>query len=938
MKKIIHLLAVLLCFYSTDTAAQAIIQGRVMDTSAKKPLSFATISLVKEADSTLVTFTRADSAGIFSLKNIQQGNYRLSASYVGYHPAWRLVTVKEGETVVNTGAIVVHDLKTLGDVTVVSKRPPVAVNGDTLEFNAENFAVQPNAVVEDMLKKMPGVTVDADGTVRVNGQRIRRVLVNGKEFFTGDSKMATKNLPADAIDKVQVFEKKSDRAEFTGVDDGNSEPSINLKLKKDKDNAIFGKATASGGGDKNEGRYDGQLNLNRFKGEKQMSLLAMGNNTNRQGFSFADALSFSGDMARNMRGGGGITIRTGGGESDNGLPIAGMGNTAQGVANTYAVGANYNNKIGKKTDVNASYIFNDQSLLTTRSINRENLVLGNNFNYVQNSNNLRDNQQHRVNMIIDTRFDSSSSLKITPLFTYQRSNSNNHSLYTSRDRSFNKINDGFSNATNEASGFNFRNTMLYRKRLAKKGRTISAQYNTAINQTGGDGSLVTNNLFYNNSGLPFYTTNLDQVNDNEAKTTAHGGSVTYTEPVGKRALLELSAFLNQSIGHSSRNTFDLNTTSGKHDIKNDLLSNQFRNSYLYRGGSTNFRSQGRKLTVGAGATFQQAIQKNLVNKLEEIRRDFNDVLPNANVQYRFSNYRNIRLDYNTSTRQPSVTQLQPIPDISDPLNIREGNPALNREYSHNLNLNYFSADPATRTNFMVFANVSATNNAIVYNDIIDPLTRVRTTRPVNANGIYSAYGSINHGFPIRKLKSSIEVGASTNYSRNVSFINGQRNNIQNISITPNIAWNFGIDKKVDIRATARAGYNEASYSLQKNQDVRYWLQQYGVEVINYLPMGLVLTNNFNYTKTTGRAEGFNTSIPMWNATISKMFLKNQRGELRLSAFDLLNQNVGISRNANQNYIEDIRYNVLQRYFLLGFTYSLNKSGLNTGVRTMIRTF
>jgi hypothetical protein len=936
MKKSVLFSFVVLLVSSVAMAQSATITGKVMDTLAKKPLSFATISLVKTSDSTLVTFARADSNGNFKLKSVPKGDYRLSASYVGYHPAWRNVSVKENQTDVYTGTVIIHDLKSLADVTVTNKRPPVALNGDTLEFNAENFATVPNAVVEDLLKKMPGVSVDADGTVRINGQRVRRVLVNGKEFFTGDPKMATKNLPADAVDKVQVFDKKSDRAEFTGVDDGNSETAINLKLKKDRDNALFGKATAAAG--TNE-RYDGQFNLNRFKGAKQLSVLGMGNNTNRQGFSFQDALSFSGDMARSMRGGGGITMRIGGDNDNNGLPIAGLGPTAQGIAKTYAGGANYNNKWGK-TDVNGSYIYNNQSVLTARDVNRDNLLPGNNFNYMQNQNSKRDNEQHRVNLSFDTKIDSSSSIKITPAFTYQKTNSLSNSTYTSRNNSKVKINDGFSNGSTENDGFNFRNSILYRKRLKKKGRTISAQLNTAINQTDGDGSLLTSSIFYDVNGVPSTSRNLNQINDNNARTVANGGTLTYTEPLGKRSLLEFSGFYNKSIETNSRHTYDYNNASKNFDLLNSLQSQDFKNTYWYKGGSMNVRSQGKKLTTGLGATYQMAYQKNIINKTEELYMEFNDVLPNANVMYRFSNFKNIRLDYNTSTRQPSVSQLQPVPDVSDPLNIRYGNPSLNREFTHNINLNYFSADPATRTNFFVFANFTATNNAIVTNEVIDPLTGVRSTSPTNANGVYSAYGSLNHGFPLRKLKSSIELGASTTWSQNISFINGDRNRIRNLTVTPTAAWNFGIEKKIDLRASARVGFNDASYSLQKSLDVRYYLQQYGLEITNYLPWGIVLNNNFNYTKTTGRAEGYNTSVPMWNASISKLFLKNQRGEIKLSAFDLLNQNVGISRNANQNFVEDIRYNVLQRYFTLGFTYSLNKSGLNTanGVRTVIRTF
>ncbi len=263
MKEILPLFAAIL-FPAFLMAQSSTIEGHVIDSTAKKPLAYATVSLVKASDSTLVTFTRADSLGKFQLKSIPKGKYRLSASYAGYNPVWKDVLINQDDEHLNMGTIMITDLKSLGDVTVITKRPPVTVNNDTLEFNAENFKTQPNAVVEELLKKMPGVTIDNDGTVRVNGQKINRVLVNGKEFFTGDPKMATKNLPADAIDKVQVYDKKSDRAEFTGIDDGNTEKAINLKLKKDRNNALFGKLTAGVGTD---GRYDVQGNINKFTGK-----------------------------------------------------------------------------------------------------------------------------------------------------------------------------------------------------------------------------------------------------------------------------------------------------------------------------------------------------------------------------------------------------------------------------------------------------------------------------------------------------------------------------------------------------------------------------------------------------------------------------------------------------------------------------------------------
>ncbi|HEX8331684.1 MAG TPA: outer membrane beta-barrel protein, partial [Segetibacter sp.] len=610
----------------------------------------------------------------------------------------------------------------------------------------------------------------------------------------------------------------------------------------------------------------------------------------------------------------------------------------QGVAKTYAGGLNYNNKWGKNTDINASYIFNDQSLQTNRETNRQNIIPGNNFNYIQRSNSTRENMQHRMNISIDHKIDSFNSLKLTSAATLQKSNSKSLSEYVSENSPGKRLNSGYTSTLNDAHGMNLRNSLLYRHRFAKKGRTFSANFNLNYNESEGDNDLKSENIFYDLTGNAIQGRPLNQNIIQDAINRSYGGSVTYTEPTWKGGLAELTYFYNENIGRSLKNTYDFNNTSGKHDLVNDTLSNNFQSNYNYTGGSLNFRTQRKKWTTGFGATLQNATMESVVNKNLNIAQQFTDLLPNSNISYKISSYRTLRLDYTTNTRQPSVTQLQPVPDISDPLNIRLGNPGLMREYSHSVNVNYFASDPVTRRNFMMFAAINATKNAIVSSDVIDPATGIRTTRPVNADGPFSAFSSINTGFPIKKLKSRIDLGTSINYFKNVSFLNNNQNNIGNLSFTPNITWSFGIDNKVDIQATARVGYNQARYSLQKQLNTNYWQQQYGIEMTNYLPGGIVLNNNFNYTKTTGRAPGYNTSVPFWNASVAKGFLKNKRAEVKLSGFDLLKENIGITRNANQNYIEDIRYNVLQRYFLLSFTYSINKSGLNTGPRTVIRSF
>ncbi|MEO8171833.1 MAG: outer membrane beta-barrel protein [Sediminibacterium sp.] len=914
----------------------AIVKGVVFDTVSKRGLAYATISVVNAKDSTLVTFTRADSTGKFKLSSLEKGKYLLSSSYVGFVPVWRSIEINKDGEEVDLGRMEMTDVLNSGNVTVVARRPPVTINNDTVEFNTENFKTQPNAVVEDMLKKLPGVTVDTDGTVRVNGQKVNRVLVNGKEFFTGDPKMATKNLDADAVDKVQVFDKKSDRAEFTGVDDGQSEKTINLKLKKDRNNALFGKVSAAAGTNQ---RYDAQTNINKFNGDQQASFIGMGNNTNKQGFSISDVLNFSGDMSRSMRsGGGGISINIGGGGDANGLPVSGAGQNAQGVATTFAGGINYNDTWNnRKTDFNMSGMGSNIDLRTDRISNQQYIIPGNEYNTITNSNTARTSKQQRVNLMIDSKIDSFNSFKFTPSFTTQQTDSRSTSAYTSAKTNGVILNDGSTDNSSHSDAFNFGGNALFRKRFQKKGRTISSNISLAYNDSKQDGSLYTRNTFYA-AGIPLKDSLTNQKNRREAVTRGFGANVVYTEPIGKRSLLEFSAYYNANVGDSKRITYDYAASSGKYDQMNTTQSNDFKSEYTFTGGSLSFRSNLKKMNITVGSSLQEAKLYSANNTTGNvIRQGFTDALPNASLQYRLTSSRTLSVNYSTSTTQPTTTQLQPVIDVSNPINTYTGNPNLKRSYGQSVSLNYFASNMYTQRNFFAFLSASKTDNAIITAETYDPLKATRISSPVNANGNYMLFGSVNAGFPLKKIKSRIDVSLGSNIIHNISFLNGARNEIDNVSLSPNLTYNFSLENKIDINATGRLNISKVKYALQPMLNSNYLQQVYGFDMTNYLPWGLVLNNNFNYTINSGRADGFNTTVGYWNASIAKSFLKNKRAEIKFSAFDILDQNKGVSRSSSQNYLEDSRYNVLQQYFTLGATFSLNKAGnAGSGPRIVTR--
>ncbi|MEY3874141.1 MAG: hypothetical protein RL363_862 [Bacteroidota bacterium] len=916
LRSVLMLTSLLLSSYGVFSQ-NITINGMVRDSVLKKPLNSATISLANAKDSSLLSFTRSEEDGYFEVKNVKAGKYLLSISYIGYEHLWLSLTLGANAKV-DLGNIYLMDASTMTTVTVTARRPPVVINNDTVEFNSENFKTVPNAVVEDLLKKMPGIEVDKAGAITVNGKTVTKVYVNGKEMFTGDPKMATKNLAADAIDKIQVYDRKSDQAMFTGIDDGSEETAINLKMKKDRNNSTFGKLSAGGGTPE---RFDGSGNVNRFNNDMQLSLVGAANNTNRQGFSNGDISSFSG-AGGGGRGGGGVTVSFNGGGG-------GTDNSAQGIATTLSSGANYSNVFNdKKTDFNANLAISDVERNNNSKSFTQNLTPGNSFNRSSVSNSTTDNQQQRFGSVIDHKVSESFSFKFTPNITRQHNTSVSNSETVTSLTDGTITNEAATNATNTTDALNASSNLLLRKKFAKKGRTISSTITNNYNESTSNGTQFTEQLFYA-GGAVINDSILDQVNTRKGSTTAYSANVVYTEPITKKSLLEFNAYLNKSIGSSRREVRDNNT-----GLLNTNLSNEFNSDYTYTGGGINFRANQKKFNFSTGFSLQNTnLKGENVSKKTKLSQDFQDILPTATFQYNFSQTKNLNINYRTSTQQPSITQLQPVLDQSN-INYQSiGNPDLKRSYVHNLNLRYFASKILAQKNFFATVNASTTNNSIVNRDSVLP-SRVILSKPVNVNGAYRINGSLNYGFGIKKIYSRFNFGINGGFNNNISYANGLLNTIVTKSAGPSFSYTFQLEEVIDIDLSSRYSFSKTNNAINAGLNTNYLTKVFSADVTNYLPFNFILNQSMNYTVNSGRAAGFNTAVPIWNASISKYFMKNKRAELKMSAFDLLNKNIGISRNVSQNQIVDQEYNVISQYFLLSFTYSLQKSGLANKGRAM----
>ncbi|HET9744106.1 MAG TPA: TonB-dependent receptor [Chitinophagaceae bacterium] len=928
MKKILlSVISFVICIVSLAQRSGNV-KGIVFDTIANQPVSAATITVLQRKDSSLVTFTMTNSRGEFLLTNVPFGDYRLLVTHVNYHNVNKYFEISEAKKDLDFADIELSDKnKVLEEVVVQAEAPPVTLIGDTVQYNAGSFKTKPNAVVEDLLKKMPGLQVEKDGTVKAQGQEVKKVLVDGKEFFGNDPKIATKNLPADAVDKVQVYDRQSDMAQLTGFDDGQSEKTINLKLKKDKKKGLFGKVSAGGG---TEGRYQGRFNVNSFKGARQMSVIGMGNNTNAEGFSFMDMLSFSGGMSQlgAASSGGNINISMTSSDALAGAMGAGNNNA---INTSWAGGANYNNIIGTKMEVQSNYFFNRYNPVTDQKIRRQYILPDSTYFYTQNSRTNNLSYSHRFNLTYDYLIDSLHSLKFTPSLSWQNRKNHSFSEYETLSEELLRSNKGFSDNFSASNGYNFSGTLLFRKKFKRKGRTFSISLGSTLNESDGNGELESVNQFYRAGNL-VRTDSINQHSTTEAELNSYNTRAVYTEPLFKRSLLELSVSKNESHSVSDKITYDYNRTSGKHDMINSQLTNNYENVYGTITAGIRVRTQKKKYNYSFGIAWQNAELEGTIKsgiKDSVITKSFYNLLPNARFQYNFTRFKNLQLDYRASTNQPSVSQLQPVPDISNPLNIRLGNPDLKQEYTHRVNVSYTGMNPFRNKSFFWFSSYSFTNNRIVNYDVIDSFGR-KTTRPVNVDGVYNLSNDISVGWPLRFLKGTMNFNTGFGYSKTIQFINTVRNNIYNISIDPNLEVTKSFKDKFDLTAGAGFTYNKAKYSLQSSFNNSYFTQEYTIDAGWQLRKNYYLSTDFRYTITSQRSAGFNVKVPLWNASISKLFLKYNRGELKLSVFDLLNENQAIVRNTNSNYIEDQYNRVLRRFFLLGFTYSLNKMSANAG--------
>jgi uncharacterized membrane protein YgcG len=943
MSKYAFLLILLGTVYATPSFSQSktrgSVKGVIVDSLGnKQPLANATISVRPlGADSTQAEYAVSNKQGAFLFKGLPAGQYFVLITYEGYAHIGRNIAITDSNANVDLATIFLQRSSELLEAAIV-QRPPMGIRKDTVEYNAGLFATKPNATAEDLLKKMPGIQVDNSGNVTAQGEQVQRVMVNGKRFFSDDPKMATRNLPPDVIDKIQVFDDLSDQSKFTGFDDGNRVKTINIITKKNMRKGYFGKFVGGAG---TEQDYDESVNVHRFWGDDQISLLGQGNDVNKQNFTAQDIFGGGGGGGRRGGGGGGGVGGGGGGTNSGGASGAATSFQSPGVTTVWGGGLNYRNTTGNgKTDIYGSYFYTFEHTVNKINDSSNNNLLtkdglsDSTTNSSGNSYNINRIQNHRIYLNIESRFDSNNSLIFRPNVIIQHSYPSGSSFSSlTNDNGLVYTLNSHSNSSN--SGFSIPNTDLqFRHRFAKQFRTISLDISGSASVNNGYGYLQSADSFY--QGQP--SINLNQYYNDSLHSVNIVPTLSYTEPLSKHSILQFNYSHNYTHSRTVNNTYDFDD-SLKQYSKYDSL---FSNSYTFTSNSDNaslaWRVQETKFnfSIGSGIQWMTFSSVNTTKNDLTVSRPYTNFTPTVNFSYNFSSTQHFRLNYSGRTGTPSPAQLQPLLTTSDSVNYQLGNENLKPQFTHSLRILYASFDPATRKVLFITVNASMIHNdiqSLQYNRSNGGTVSTYT----NLNGTYNLSGYMNYGFPLNRPKSNMNFITNVNYSQSQTVLSSDSTvgpfshlYTRNTTLAETISWTTNIKKNFDMNLSARSaytiptrtGFQTGNSKSNGNSSLTSFSETVSTEFTAYTNSGWLIAATFDYSYTYTHSSNYNVSAPILTPSVAKQFFKKKNGELRLTVFDLFNQNTIVSKSVGTN-TSFTRNNVLSRYAMLTFTYNLN---------------
>ncbi|MFT2009832.1 outer membrane beta-barrel protein [Pontibacter sp. 13R65] len=896
---------ILLLLATLQTYAQGqVVQGTVHSGQDSLSLPGASVLLYKDTDTGTETTPAAsatDIDGKFRFENLTAGQYTIKINYIGFKPFSKALKVEQAA--INLGKLILQEESTtMREVVVVGHVALGEQMGDTTQFNAAAFKTNPNASAEDLVQKMPGITIE-DGKIKAQGEDVMEILVDGKRFFEGDVDAALRNLPAEIIQNIQVFDKKSDQAEFSGFDDGNRAKTINIVTKPDRRKGTFGQASAGYGSDN---RHMLGASVNFFDNDRRITVTGIRNNINMSDYSIGETP------------GGGMRGRRG---------------DANGIITTSRIGINFSDEWTDKLELSGNYTL-DHRQVGQQQLRRQNFITSDTTGRLYSENSNSDNEQlnQRFRMRMKYKMDENNEILFKPNFTINKGN--NQSYFFGRTvNNFGAINQSENNSFGTSNSVNLESDLHYRHKFSKPGRTFGTSLNNQFNSNNGESNRLADNIFYSGEER---AEQLNQFRNNQGTGYSWEANFSYTEPVGDSARMQLEYKLSNRTDDSERLTYNHAEITGDYTLLDTLLSNSFRSDYLTQEVELGYQYNIKKLRLQVETEYQRAdLQNNQRFPAPyDMSRTFHSVLPSAELEYRFSKTKNIRIDYRTNTNAPSLSQLQDVIDQSNPLHLRAGNPNLRQSYQNRVNIRYRNFDNASNKVFYMGVRGSVTNNSITNSTMVaeapirlsDEVVLEKgsqLTRPVNlqqANWDLRTY--FNYGFPVHLIQSKLSFNGAVGHSRRPGLINNEVNISNATNFRLGVSVSSNISEEIDFNISTRSNFNVVENTLLPGNNNNYFNQGTSARLNWIFLKGLVYRTELSHQVNKGLAAGYDNNFALWNMSISKKLFEEEQGEISLSVNDVLNQNNNIRRNVTELYVEDVQSNILQRYFMLTFTYSL----------------
>ena len=968
IKKLSHILLLLVSLLAAPSAfAQAIysVKVRAVEEKTGQPVAFATASVTVKGEKEALKYTLTDDQGYATVTKLKKGSYTFRVELMGYKSYVREITIEKN---MDLGTIrMADDAIALDAAQISAVGNPIIVKKDTIEYAASSFKTSDNDMLEELLKKLPGVEVEADGSITANGETIKKITIDGKTFFLDDPQLASKNIPAKIIEKVKVVEKKSDQAQFTGIDDGEEETVIDLSLRPGMMKGWFGNIMGGGGhdipgegSDMNDWRYQGAAMLGRFTDESQISIILNGNNTNNRGFN-----DVAGSMMQNMRGGRGMGRGMGGWGRNNGISNTWMG----GLNGAFTL-------LDGDMDLAGNYLYNgSDKFVEEESSKITYLDDGSRLLYDQKGTNNTFSQGHRFGVRLEHKFSENTSILFEPQFNIGSGSFNEFSdfqTYTERDGQRDSTNRGYNSNLGDSDNWSTSGFLLFRQRLGKPGRTISANIRYSFSDNNLDGFNQSLTSVKDSAGL-WGNEIVNQRFDQNSRSVSLRGRVVYTEPITEYIFFEANYQYGWSRNTSYKNTFnsgtDLLDNSGllifnpAGESIDDRYSNSILNRSITQRAGVNFSYQKKKFRAQLGASVNPTDTYNETTGHDAYRSKVINWSPQAMLNYEFTENSNVRFFYFGWSNQPSTSQLLPVPDNSDPLNIALGNPNLNPYFNHNIRGNFRYTNKKTFTSVNARFGGSLVENAITSAQWYDP-AGVQYSIPVNGPASGNVDARIMVNSPFGKTGLSIFSMTFARYNQSTSYIGTGAlesskyydaenasfdyslfnqdfpdlgasdkfitNRTQTMSFTQRLRLTYRNDF-VEVTLGGRTRMSKSWYTMENSQLKATWNNRADMSMNWTIPGGINLIADLDYNWYNGYTTPQEDEFVL-NAEITKQLFK-KKFTLALKAYDILGQSKNLSVTDSANYHQEVRNNTLGRYIILSLTYrfgNFNRNGQNRG--------